>query len=272
MMDPKFCGEIKIVFVDDNGKETPLTQADTVEFASEEPKEEKSFLQSIADILTKYEQMLIDWDTKKISEEEMINQVEEFELKVRPMMLDMLDEFKTVNNVLGYLRTMISAARIASMYGAEVSDDLKDIIDEVDFIRNKIKFSKEKPVIGRSAGVDEIEEFLSDDDCEVLDLDEKQEPQNNNKCGNCESKEEKPKATIEELVNYLVMDYEARMDNYSKSSSERFMRGEKIDELYDMMKSDKEHAQIIATRLKNYIICYVKDELHLIEELNKILK
>ena len=183
MIDPKFCGEL-------------------------EP-EEKTFTQKIADIITKYEQMLVDWDAHKVSEEKMLSDVEAFQLKSRPMMLDMLDEFKTINNILGYLRTMISSARIASMYGVEVSDDLKDIIDEVDFLRDKIKFNKEEPVIGRSAGVDEIEEFLSE---------------------------------------------------------------EEEDELYNMMISDKKHAQIIATRLNNYIRYYVKDELHLIENLNKILK
>ena len=236
MIDPKFCGEL-------------------------EPKE-RTFTQKIADIITKYEQMLVDWDAHKVSEEKMLSDVEAFQLKSRPMMLDMLDEFKTINNILGYLRTMISSARIASMYGVEVSDDLKDIIDEVDFLRDKIKFNKEEPVIGRSAGVDEIEEFLSEEEeIEILDLEI-----------DCDCEEEKPKATIEELVNYLVMDYEARMDNYSRSSSYKFMRGKKIDELYNMMISDKEHAQIIATRLKNYIRCYVKDELHLIEKLNKILK
>lgn len=273
MMDPRFCGEIKIVIMDENGDEQPLGRgtAATIDFTKElEIEEEKTFTQKIADIITEYEQMLVDWDTYKVSEEKMLKDVEAFQLKSRPMMLDMLDEFKTINNILGYLRTMISSARIASMYGVEVSDDLKDIIDEVDFLRDKIKFNKEEPVIGRSAGVDEIEEFLSEkEEIEILDLEIDCDCDN---CCGCDCKEEKPKATIEELVNYLVMDYEARMDNYSRSSSERFMRGEKIDELYDMMKSDKEHAQIIATRLKNYIRCYVKDELHLIEKLNKILK
>lgn len=185
MIDPKFCGEIKIFIVDANGNEHPINsvKSEDVQVKKEEPK---TFPQSIADIVSEYEQMLIDWDMSRISDEEMEDRMAEFQLKSRPIILDMLDEIKTINHILGYIRTMLSSTRIAALYGDtnKTTEELSNIIKEIEYLRSKMEFTKVEPIIGKSAGPDEIEEFLNDEEeIEIIELDE--DCNNNKECKKC---------------------------------------------------------------------------------------
>lgn len=160
-------------------------------------KKEKTFTQNIADIISDYEQMLVDWDAKLISDTEMEKKTTNFQLKARDMMINMLDEFKTINNILNQLKKDIGYARILTLYGKneKIFNILDNVMKDIDYINNKIEFEKKEPVMPF---------FKKEEEIETLDLEKELDYKNCKNCNNCELNENNiNKENIERTVSFI---------------------------------------------------------------------
>lgn len=134
----------------------------------DEQRYASSLIQPVAKTFDEYSQVLLDWDNKKISDEEMKKVMDEFYGKTFNAIELLLTAIEASRKVISYTTGRLNTLQVCLRH-----DDTEGLIEDIDLIKTVLQQCEKDIMTKRTEPVEEI--IAPIEEVEILDLEEPEE-------------------------------------------------------------------------------------------------